>query len=88
MKLNHKWDVSFLENYITQKIIPRALRDRVIPAEQLHNDKCIPKLKELCISHGIDLMRLIVEEEMAQLEDLKTEIDQSSLDLSLVKEEE
>lgn len=70
--LNRKWGVFFLENYISQKIIPRGLRDSIIPTEHLHTVTFIPKWKELCISHGIELMKLIVEEEKLQLINLKT----------------
>lgn len=73
--LNRKWDVSFLETYIQQKIVPRGLRDRTIPAEHLQNDRFLPKWKELCINHGIAVMALIVEEERLQLVELSGQIE-------------
>lgn len=48
----------FGELHLPEDYPSRDNRDRVIPAEHLHNDRFIPKWKELCNLHGIDLMKL------------------------------
>lgn len=57
--LNRKCNVSFLESYVQHKIIPRGLRDKVVPVEHLHNDYFLEKWKTLCIKHGLAVMQLI-----------------------------
>lgn len=52
--LNRKWDVSFLESSMDQKIIPRGLRDQVIPAKHLHNYIFLSKWKECCIHTALN----------------------------------
>lgn len=83
--LNRKWDVTSLETYITHRIVPRGLRDRTIPAEHLHTENFLPKWKELCINHGLAVMGLIVEEEKAQLIDIKAQIEESARGLEIFK---
>lgn len=83
---NRKWDVSFLETYINHRIVPRGLRDHMVPAEHLHNERFLPKWKEPCINHGIAVMGLIVEEEKIQLDELKEMIDASAQGLDSLKE--
>lgn len=79
--LNRKWDICFLETYIANKIVPRGLRDKTIPAEHLHSPGFLEKWKELCINHGISVMKIIVEEEKIQLGELAAAIAESSTGL-------
>lgn len=46
----------------------------------------LEKRKKQCIDHGLTIMRLIVEEEKAQLTDLEIQIDESTKQLELHKE--
>lgn len=84
--LNRKWNVSFLETYICQKIVPRGLRDKVIPAEHLHNGRFLDKWKALCIDHGISVIQWF--QEKLQLDELTTLISDSSLGLEPFKDTE
>lgn len=84
--LNRKWDVSSLETYISHRIVPRVLRDRTIPAEHLHTDRLLPKWKELCINHGLAVMRLIVDEEKIQLTTIQEQIEESARGLVALKD--
>lgn len=77
--------MSSLETYISHKIVPRGLRDRTIPAEHLHTESFLPKWKELCINHDLAVMRLIVEEEKAQLINIQAQIEESAHGLEALK---
>lgn len=83
--LNRKWDVSSLETYISQRIIPRGLRDRIV---HLHTDTFLPKWKELCIDHGLAVMGLIVQEEKLQLISIQQQIQVSAQGLEQLKDQE
>lgn len=86
--LNRKWDILSLESYIEQGIIPRGLRERVIPATHLQNERFLEKWKTTCINHGIEVMRLIVEEEKLQLKTIQDEIESIRGKLEPLKEQE
>lgn len=76
--LNRKQDILPLESYIGREIIPRGLRERVVPAAHLQTEKFLTKWKKQCIDHGLDIMKLIVEEEKDPLVLLQTQILESS----------
>lgn len=77
--------MSSLETYISHKIVPRGLRDRTMPAEHLHTESFLPKWKKLCINHGLAVMRLIVEEEKAQLITIQAQIEERARGLEALK---
>lgn len=83
--LNRKWDVSSLETYISQQIIPRGLRDRIV---HLHTDTFLPKWEELCIDHSLAVMGLIVQEEKLQLISIQQQIQVSAQGLEELKDQE
>lgn len=76
-QLNRKWDILSLVTYNERKIIPRGLREGVIPAEHLHNERFLQKWKQTCIDYGIEVIKLIVEEDKLQLVELQVQIDES-----------
>lgn len=76
--LNRKWDISSLESHISNEIIPRGLRERIIPAEHLHTPRFLSIWKDECLNRGLSLMKLIVTEEEAQLSDLREELENSA----------
>lgn len=84
--LNRKWDALSLESYIQSGIIPRGLRERVVPAAHLHTENFLSKWKAECIKHGLEVMRLIVEEEKDQLISLQQQIDISGSKLEPFKD--
>lgn len=84
--LNSKLDISSLESYIENNIIPRSLREKVIPAKNLHNPRFLGEWKKQCINHGIEIMWLIIEEEKLQLLELADQIDESSKALDPFKD--
>lgn len=84
--LNRKWDILSLESYIERGIVPRGLRERVVPATHLHTEKFLTKWKEQCIKHGLEVMRLIVEEEKDQLTSLQIQIQETSEKLEPLKD--
>lgn len=75
--LNRKWDISSLKSHIDHKIIPRGLRERIIPAGHLHTPRFLKLWKESCLERGLDTLRMIVNEEELQLEEIRIEIDNS-----------
>lgn len=75
--LNRKWDISSLKSHIENKIIPRGLRERVIPAGHLHTPRFLELWKQSCLEWGLAILNMIVEEEQIQLEEIKKEIDNS-----------
>lgn len=79
--LNRKWDISSLESHIKFGVIPRGLRERVVPVEHLHTPRIMEKSKAKCIEHGLSIIQLIVDEEKIQLDELKVELDQRSKEL-------
>lgn len=84
--LNRKWHILSLESYINKGIISRGLRERIMPAANLHTERFLEKWKKQCISHGLEVMRLIVEEERQQLANLQVQIMESSSKLEPLKE--
>lgn len=84
--LNRKWDILSLESYIQRGIIPRGLRERVVPSAHLHMDSFFSKWKAECIKHGLEAMKLIVEEEKEQLTALEQQITLSGSKLEPLKE--
>lgn len=73
--LNRKWDISSLKSHIENGIIPRGLREWVTPAGHLHTPRFIEAWKASCVKRGLEIMQLIVNEEQAQLDEIKAEID-------------
>lgn len=86
-QLNRKWDILSLESYIAKGLIPRGLRERVIPAEHLHNERFLTKWKQECIDHGLSVMKLIVEEEKLQASELQSQIEASLQQLEPFKDQ-
>lgn len=60
-------------------MIPRGLRESVIPAQHLQTEQFLLKWKELCIDHGINIMQTTIEEEKRQLVELETQIEESAV---------
>lgn len=85
--LNRKWNISSLESHITFGVIPRGLRERVVPAEHLYTPRFMEKWKAKCIEHGLSVIQLIVDEEKIQLDELKAELEQSSKELEPLQNE-
>lgn len=71
---NHKWDIASLKSHISNKIIPRGLREWVVPAAHLHTPSFLEVWKEECLNRGLTLMKLIVAEEEAQLQEIREEL--------------
>lgn len=86
--LNRKWDISTLKSHIEHKVIPRGLRERVVPAAHLHSTRFLDIWRKSCIDRGLEVMRLIVEEELAQLSEIQTEIDNSAQLLEPYKQDQ
>lgn len=85
--LNRKWDISSLKSHISKQIIPRGLRERVIPAEHLHTPRFLSAWKTECLNRGLSLLKLIVDEEEAQLEEIRVELDASAKSLEPFKQD-
>lgn len=85
-QLKRKWDICSLESYRDHSIIPRGLRERIIPASHLRNDRFTSKWETLCLSHGKDVLNLIIEEEQLQLSELNNQIEESVKKLDEVKD--
>lgn len=49
----------------------------MVPAGHLHSPRFLDKWKKSCQDRGIEVMQLIVEEELAQLEEIQIETDNS-----------
>lgn len=75
--LKRKWNIISMEAYIEAKLIPQGLRERVIPAEHLHNDRFLKIWTEEWIKHGLHSIGLIIEEEKIQLQKLKEKLQES-----------
>lgn len=54
------------------------LRERVITAQHLHTEQFLNEWKDLCIAHGLAVMKLIIQKESRQLADLKNQIEEST----------
>lgn len=76
--LNRKWDIASLQSHVTQRVIPRGLRERVVPAQHLHTPRFLEAWKKICIDRGIELMKLIIQEEQSQLGEIQLELDKST----------
>lgn len=61
-------------------------KERVVPATHLQTERFLDKWRKKFIDHGLEVMRLIVEEEKLQLETLQTQIAESSNKLEPLKE--
>lgn len=85
--LNHKLDISSLKSYISHNIIPRGLRERIVPAEHLYTPRFLEAWKEECLNRGLALMKIIVLEEETQLEEIKGELEISAKALEPHKNE-
>lgn len=59
-------------------VIPRGLREKVVPAEHMHTPRFMEKWKAKCLAHGLLVFQLIVDEEKAQLDEFIIELEQSS----------
>lgn len=46
------------------------------PAEHLQNKSFLTKWKQTCINHGLEVMKLIIQEEKLQLSEIQTQIDE------------
>lgn len=76
--LNRKWDISSLRSHISNQIIPRGLRERVIHAEHLHTPRFLLVWKDECFNRVLSFMKLIVAEEEAQLQEIREELETSA----------
>lgn len=76
--LNRKWDIASLQSHVTQRVVPRGLRERVVPAQHLHTPRFLVVWKKACIDRGIELMKLIIQEEQLQLDETQDELDKST----------
>lgn len=76
--LNRKWDISSLKSHISNQIIPRGLRERVVPAEHLHTPRFLSVWRTECLNRGLSLMKIIVTEEEAQLQEIREELEISA----------
>lgn len=75
--LKRKWNIASLEAYVEAKLIPWGLRERIILAEHLDNDRFLNVWKGESIKHGLHLMGLIVAEEKTQVEELEEQLQES-----------
>lgn len=73
-QLKRQWDVCSLESYVENAIIPKGLRERIIPAEHLKTERFMVKWKQECLDHGLKVLQLIIEEEKLQLSELNEQI--------------
>lgn len=71
--LKRKWNIIALEAYLQAQMIPRGLRERIVPADHLHNDRFLKIWAEESVKHGLHMIGLIVEEEKTQLQELETQ---------------
>lgn len=77
MFLNRKWDISSLKSHIDNKVIPRGLRERVIPAGHLLTPRFLEQWKKSCLEPALNILQMIVDEEQLQLDEIRKEIDAS-----------
>lgn len=82
--LTRKWDISSLNSHISNKVIPRDLREKVVPAE--HN-RFMQIWKEECVNRGLNVMQLIVAEEEKQLQEIQEELENSAKQLEPYKQD-
>lgn len=75
--LKRTFNIISLEAYVEAKLIPQGLRESVIPAEYLHNDRFLNIWKEEEVKHGLYLIGLIIEEERIQLHELEGQLQES-----------
>ena len=75
--LKRKWNIISLEAYIESNMIPRGLRERIMPADHLHNERFLKKWTEESVKHGLHMIGLIVEEEKIQLNDIEIQLKES-----------
>lgn len=64
---------------------PSGLKERVVPVAHLQTETFLKKWEKQCIDHGLEIMKLIVEEEKDQLALLQTQILESSEKLEPLK---
>ncbi|XP_068114979.1 uncharacterized protein [Hyperolius riggenbachi] len=84
--LRRKWNISTLESYREARVLPWGIREKIIPAEHLRNDRFLPKWKAASIAHGFVVLGLIIEEEKIQLTEIREAVDTSIEALDPYKE--
>lgn len=68
------WEVQSLDTYIKHKIVPRGLRNHIIPAARLRSPDFIKKWEKESIESSLRLMGLLLEEEKTVLSGIETEL--------------
>lgn len=87
-QLKRKWDICSLESYVASSMVPKGLRQRIIPAAHLRTERFQAKWEKLCLEQGLQVLGLIIEEEKAQLEEINMQIETSVGKLEEVKDDE
>ncbi|XP_069611861.1 uncharacterized protein [Ranitomeya imitator] len=82
------WNRIFLEKYVANRMIPRGLRVRVIPAFPISDEAFIGKWEEASNMCSFTLMQLLIDHNTANIEELDKRIDelQSTIKVECPKE--
>ncbi|KAM4034779.1 uncharacterized protein ACNLHF_021470 [Anomaloglossus baeobatrachus] len=69
------WNKTSLNNYYSQKIIPRGLRIQVYPSFDLHNETLIERWKKAAETCSLEFIQIIIDNNLLSLKKIDEEIE-------------